>query len=381
MGEKSLVIRKEIWYHRNMPETLTETSQYERQNAVISYCFLGIFILLSRQERFRSRFVRSHARIATIIHFLFLVLVVAMIFSRNFGSMLIFDFSLSNIAYFIGFALLFSSLGIGIIRALQGKSPSIHITALSLKEIAYHVTPTGVNTIEKIPMALSHIPLIGNMIAAKYGPVFYSGERFATWSLLAGICLLWIDPSMTLTIIVWSLVVVWIIYQSISLAIDGSISLLGDYLPTSKSVHIFLFTLFVYTKHLLTHSHGALPHWWKITHQISETYIEEKNEKVGEIVAFPLVNIPYLIKNIHTAPVRSEVLQWCLVTLLFTLSVLLVSPSFIFLVLFASYTGFLSLRYQHSLAIPGVKEVANLIIKFLNWYSAKSQKQTSSFTS
>ncbi|MEI6711265.1 MAG: hypothetical protein WCK88_03395 [bacterium] len=48
------------------------------------------------------------------------------------------------------------------------------MNALSLKEIARHVTPTGVETIEKIPMALSHVPLVGNLIAAKYGISFYS---------------------------------------------------------------------------------------------------------------------------------------------------------------------------------------------------------------
>ncbi len=74
--------------------------------------------------------------------------------------MLIFDFSLSNIAYFIGFIILFAGLGIGIIHALQGKKPSIMLTSLSLKEIARHVTPTGIDTIEKIPMILSHIPLL-----------------------------------------------------------------------------------------------------------------------------------------------------------------------------------------------------------------------------
>lgn len=123
------------------------------------------------------------------------------------------------------------------------------------------MSPTGVDTIEKIPMALSHIPLVGNLIAAKYGASFYSGERFATWSLLVGIVFFWIDPSMTLVIVFASLVTLWIIYQSISLAIDSSISLLGDHLPESRTVHIFLLTLLTYTWQLVSHTHGALPHW------------------------------------------------------------------------------------------------------------------------
>jgi hypothetical protein len=101
--------------------------------------------------------------------------------------MLIFDFSLSNVFYFIGFFILLLSLGMGIIRALQGKKPIITLRSLSLKEIARHVHPTNIDTVEKIPMALSHIPLIGNFVAAKYGASFSSGERFATWSVIIGI--------------------------------------------------------------------------------------------------------------------------------------------------------------------------------------------------
>lgn len=381
MGAKILVIKEEIWYHRYMPDTQIETSHYERQNAVISYCFLGIFILMSRQERFQSSFVRSHARIASVIHLFFLILVIATIYSKNFGSMLIFDFSLSNMAYFVGFGILFLSLCLWIVRSLQGKLPSIQMNALSLKEIARHVTPTGVETIEKIPMALSHVPLVGNLIAAKYGISFYSWERFATWSLLMGVFLLWIDPSMTMMIIWLTMVSIWIIYQSISLAIDDSISLVGDYLPESKTVHIFILTFFTYTKYLISHTHGSLPHWWDISTQITESYTVEKKEKVGEILAFPLVNLAYIIKNIHTVPIREEIVQWCLITLLFISSIYFLSPSMIFFVLFISYTGFLSLRYQWVLAIPGIKELAGLIVRCLNWLSTKSKKETTSFIS
>ncbi|MEI6711264.1 MAG: hypothetical protein WCK88_03390 [bacterium] len=76
-----------------------------------------------------------------------------------------------------------------------------------------------------------------------------------------GVFLLWIDPSMTMMIIWLTMVSIWIIYQSISLAIDDSISLVGDYLPESKTVHIFILTFFTYTKYLISHTHGSLPHW------------------------------------------------------------------------------------------------------------------------
>lgn len=95
-----------------MDYTSTDITREERQNAVISYCFLGIFILLSRQERFQSHFVNQHAKVASLIQFLFLGLIITSIYSQNFWSMLIFDFSLSNIVYFFAFMVLFGLLGI-----------------------------------------------------------------------------------------------------------------------------------------------------------------------------------------------------------------------------------------------------------------------------
>jgi hypothetical protein len=93
------------------------------------------------------------------------------------------------------------------------------------------------------------------------------------------------------------------------------------------------------------------------------------------------VNIVYLIKNIHTTLIRSEILQGCIMTILFLLSVLLISPSLIFFTLFISYTGFLSLRYQHILAIPFIQELSQLIIKVIKWTKEKSKKETTTFIS
>jgi hypothetical protein len=67
-----------------MTHNYTDISPEERQNAVISYCFLGIFILLSRQTRFQSDFINSHARVASIIQFLCILLVFLTIRSGNF---------------------------------------------------------------------------------------------------------------------------------------------------------------------------------------------------------------------------------------------------------------------------------------------------------
>lgn len=354
-------------------------SQYEKQNAIISYCFLGVFILLSRQERFRSAFVKGHARVATIIQFLFVLLIISSIYSNNFGSMLIFDISLANILYFILSITLFSGLAIGVLRALQGKPPLIHLSSLTLWEIKRHITPTEVDGIETIPMILSHIPLIGNFVAAKYWEKFYSGERFATWSFIVIIVLLWIDPSMTLAILFAAVVSIWIIYQSISLSIDGTMIVLWDRLPTARDVHISLLTFTTYLSELMSHTKGTLPSWQWISERISNSYHRDKT-LTGEIVAIPLVNIPYIVKNIHTASIRHEVIQWIMISVTF-IGALFLSYSTLFFVLYIGYVGFLSLRYQEHLTLPILSEIAALIQKWLQWSQNKSKKKTVTFTS
>ncbi|MFA6080670.1 MAG: hypothetical protein WC753_04325 [Candidatus Gracilibacteria bacterium] len=381
MADKSLVITQEIGYDRTMDSTGDDISRYERQNAVISYCFLGIFILLSRQERFQSHFINSHARVATLIQFLFLCLIAITIYSGHFTSMLVFDVSLSNIAYFISFGLLLASLATGIIGALLGKMPHIHIKSLSLRELGNHMVPKTVDSVEKIPMILSHIPLIGNYISSKYGNTFASGERFATWSIIASIFLIWISPSMILPIIFWSLMSLWIIYQSISLAIDNHILLLGDYLPRAEQVHIFLITLGIYTKGLLLHDHNALPNWTAIYLSIEKTYHRNTEQNIPERFPIPLVNIYSLLKNYKNTALQPEIIQGYSITIIFLVSILRQEYTLTFLTLFIGYVGFLSLRFGRYLDIPLLGEIAVFLQKIFVWAEKKSQKQTSQFPS
>lgn len=91
----------------------------EKRNAMISYCFLAPLMLLSRQEQFRSDFVRSHARYATLIHIGFLILIVAFVRSRNFSSTIIYDTTWVHGLLFVLFFILLFLLGSGLNSALK----------------------------------------------------------------------------------------------------------------------------------------------------------------------------------------------------------------------------------------------------------------------
>ncbi len=53
-----------------------------------------------------------------------------------------------------------------------------------------------------------------------------------------------------------ALVSIWIIYQSLSIAIDDSMVLIGEQLPSSRDTHVFIITLFTYSYELINHTHG-----------------------------------------------------------------------------------------------------------------------------
>ncbi len=102
-------------------ETLSPT---DKHNATISYCFLAVFMLISRQERYRNPFLRAHARYASLLHLGFLFLLIFLIYTRSLGSFVLFDaanfkFSLVNSILFVLFFVLLILTILGISRALR----------------------------------------------------------------------------------------------------------------------------------------------------------------------------------------------------------------------------------------------------------------------
>lgn len=100
-------------------ETPLLPSSTEKHNAMISYCFLAPFMLLSKQEQFSSQFVRSHARYATILHIGFIILIISLIRSRNFASVIIYDLTWVHVILSILFFGLLFLLGSGVYSALK----------------------------------------------------------------------------------------------------------------------------------------------------------------------------------------------------------------------------------------------------------------------
>ena len=189
-----LVIWEIIWYHGFMT-TETTISSTEKHNATVSYCFLAVFMLLSREERFSNHFVRSHSRYAALIHIGFLLLIAALIYSRNFSSIIIFEISWVHILIFIWFLYFLGVLELVCTERLRLKEPHFSLKGINLLNssdsiMKWHYLKTKSTTL------LAHIPFVWIYLSCKIWKFSLVGQKFSNWAFISAWCL-WIDPSLT----------------------------------------------------------------------------------------------------------------------------------------------------------------------------------------
>ena len=279
-----------------MDTTIQPLSPTEKHNAMISYCFLAPFMLLSREERFRSDFVRSHARYATLIHIGFLILIVSFVRSRNFSSTILYDLTWVNGVLFVLFFMLLFLLGKGIYSALRGEKPRIALNSFSIKSLEKEFsTEITVSIEEKSPLILSHIPFFGIYLSAKYGGKMAEGEKFGNWLCIALTLSIIVDPSMTLFVIMILLVTFWLVYQGIGTEKDTTVHLLGDKFWTGTQVHLYTQSTIRYISALFKHD-KTMPSFTKISEEIKANPLNTVQENGSPIFYLPVLNIPHLIR-------------------------------------------------------------------------------------
>lgn len=148
-------------------------SQKVRNNASISYFFLGwLFLLAKKNPNFSDPFIKQHAKIATKGHALFFI---AYFFYSHFLSSF-FSYSIPVIQITIDHGIdiaFFAILTLFIIRgAYKGQynatalDTEINNGLFSLQGRTFQFT--GASEAQRIILLLSHIPFIGMMVAKRY---------------------------------------------------------------------------------------------------------------------------------------------------------------------------------------------------------------------
>lgn len=351
----------------NQTPTLTE-----KRNAMISYCFLAPLMLLSRQEQFKSDFVRSHARYATLIHIGFLVLIVSFVRSRNFSSTILYDITWVHGLLFVLFFILLFLLGNGLNSALKWGKPKIALNAFSIKSLEKEFSAEITVTVEeKTPLILSHIPFLWIYLTAKHGGKFAEGEKFGNWLFLFLMFAIWIDPSMTLFITTIILVIFWLVYQWVWTEKDTTVHLFGSRFWNGQKVH-------VYTKSIMRYIHDIfryeknMPSFSHIFEETKNNYSIRVQEKCSPFIYIPILNIVHIFRSRKDESIRISVLQWSIVTLMCLYWIIVGNFVIISLCIFAGFWTYNQCAFQKDTYMPIIGECADGIMALIQWKKEKS---------
>ncbi len=355
---------------------INSISSTEKHNAMISYCFLGPLMLLSRQEQFSSAFVRSHAKYASLLTLCFLILVVFLIRSQNFGSLLMFDAlqfqaSWDHILLFILFGFLLLASFWGIISAMRWAKPQLWISFGGINDYMIKSSPQNIGEKEKIPVIISHVPFLGLYLSDKYGGNLVPGARWWSWCFVIAALLVSLDSSFFLLVTWIILCTLWIVYQWVRVLSEDSIHLIGEKLPSANNVHIFLRSALKYSKRLLNHD-NSLPVWSDILLQEKESYQEQSDTVLSPTLSIPFINIVIISSLWKKHQLSQAALQGLFITLFTIFSIVTGSTWSLMISLLASFYGFSQIHFHQKLNIPFLSEIAFFSIMIHNWRSKKS---------
>lgn len=363
-----------IWYILSM-DTPLFPSQTEKHNAMISYCFLSIFMLISRQEQFTGKFVRSHARYATILHIAFLVLIIALSQTQSFSSVIIYDLTWVHGILFILFFGLLALLWNGIYSALRWEKPRISLSEFTLKNFEKEFTDeVSVSKDEKTPIILSHIPFLGIYLAAKYGWKLTQGEKFGTWICIAGIVSTFIDSSLTLliAIILWTMF--WIVYQAVWTANTSTVHLLGNHLLGWREVQIYIRSCLIYAREIFKHGQ-KIPSWIEIEEKNRGTSFEYRKDGFSPFLYIPLINTPLIVKIWKNNELKIHMTQAILLSLLFLYGILWWGSAVTMLALLAAFWWYIQALYHKDSHIPVIGECAEWILWLIKLWKQRSKPE------
>ncbi len=366
-------MKRNIWYILSM-DTPLFPSQTEKHNAMISYCFLAVFMLISRQEQFTGKFVRSHARYATILHIAFLILIIALSQSQSFSSVIIYDFTWVHGVLFILFFVLLALLGNGIYKALRWEKPRISLSEFTLKHFEKEFTDeVAVSEDEKTSIILSHIPFLGIYLAAKYGWKLAQGEKFGTWFCIAAVIAALIDPSLTLLITMILAAMFWIVYQAVWSASTSTIHLIGNRLWGWRDAHIYIKSLSLYTRELFKQNQ-KMPSWVEIEEKTSNTYTEYRTG-VNPLMYIPILNVVLTRKVWKNTDTRMHAIQWITITVLFIYGIFWGGNAITVLSALAGFWWYIQSSYNKDCNIPFIREGADISRELAQLWKKRSKPE------
>lgn len=221
-------------------------------NAVVSYflVFVSLTFLWSKQPYLNDPFVKSHVKVAFILHLLLIGVIYIMSFSFL-DSIVFFDYSLNTIITIILLLIIFAGIFFWAYKAHLGKTITLWEmlkTWNSKRALLQESSTKEITEEQRSILIFAHIPFIGYIFAARH-PEFKHMKDISLLNMTVStfsILLAWFG-SISLASILMLLYTIWSVYQSIRLILaDDFHSLNTEVIPTPKEKIILQKSIFSY---------------------------------------------------------------------------------------------------------------------------------------
>ncbi len=363
-------------------------------NAISAYLMLfisGAFLLNKSDEHINNSFVKSHTKVAFLIHLSFLINYVVFISFSFLKEYSILNYSINYILASSIFTILFVALLYWIYKANQSQIFKIWdlLTIWKTEKIVDIDWNNKLDEKDKLTLILSQIPFVWYIINGQY----YHQESvkniiFLNMIVTVFISLVYILGYTNVALLFMLFYIIFAVFSSINILMNDTIFALKlDFIPTPEEKITLVKSFFKYLQNYASKKEFIWIKQLKDVQQAKRKDEEAFNEKIltdKKDISFskPLIYIPII--NIFTINfLDSEqlfhIVNWLIITLLFIITLVfnyfhIFPNTFALLFLFPITFWIWYINSRPAYKMPFVYEVYETIIKALNIF--KKSKET-----
>lgn len=307
-----------------------------KANAVSAYLLLFIsflFLFNKDNKHLNNKFVKSHTKIALIIHLWFLITYIIFTTYWTGLNFQILNYSINDIISISIFLILFLLILIWIYKANSWKTfnftEAINIWNKEKKDIFTTKNDLNIKEKDKLTIILSRIPFIGFIIASKYknNKIIENNQKL-NLIITFIIIFLYVYWNYNLANLLFLVYIIFLVFLWINTFQNNIIYFNLEKIPSIKKLYLYSISFIIYMKNYF---------WKKHFKTFNEVYINidkinDTKEKILEkqlqnqtsfkliniLVYIPIINI-ISIFNINSK-LKIHIINWLIITWLFILS-------------------------------------------------------------
>ena len=363
-----------------------------RWNAIASYglIFASLAFLISKDPKYSHPFVRSHTKVAFILHslLLFMLFIMSYPFLKTIK---IYTLSLNDIITAILGLIIFWGIAYGASKAHKGETVTLWemLTKATKKEwFTSHIQLASIDEYDSSLLIIGHIPFLGFILAAQNSENkdLRDISLLSLWVTLFCLLLVYFK-FVNIAAIFFLIYIIWSLFVSIRLLTTKELTRLNlSIIPTPSEWYILLQALWVYIKNIFDKNIFIELRILRKKYEEIHTEKQEKNETLLKkqetfqysplLISIPLINFIGVFyrhtqerQRIYNGIILSIVLIW--VYLLYWAQ----SPIFLLaLIPFCYHAGYVDKKAYHMPIISDVVRILTYISEKV-WHIWKKTRE------